>query len=307
MNPVPRLTVLFFLAILADSLLSAPDANAIMERSDVVGKVVGSAADLTMTLTNATGQERVRQLISLTHLQANGRGNQRLLRFTHPADIKGTVTLLIEHRGSEDDMWIYLPAMKKVRRLVATNKRDSFVGSDLSFGDIIGHPPADWHHAWVREESLDGTLCDVIESTPKSDAVRSNTGYGKLLSWIARVSHLSLRTDYWDESGVLLKTIRASNVRQVDAVSDKWQFMRLEGVNHQTKHRTLLVFNRFEVRSDLPEAAFLIGDRACLEYLSPRCQIYKHPRFPVFQKYWPHSQNFNEIGHIIFVKVISTK
>ncbi|CAK0768487.1 hypothetical protein CCP4SC76_5060002 [Gammaproteobacteria bacterium] len=130
------------------------------------------------------------------------------------------------------------------------------MGSDLSFGDIMGHPPENWRHAMVRDETLDGTPCDVIESTPNSDAVRSNTGYGKRLSWIARNSRLALRTDYWDESGALLKTIRSSEVRQIDAAANKWQFMRVEGLNHQTKHHTLLVFNHYEKRPDIPETAF---------------------------------------------------
>ena len=70
-----------------------------------------------------------------------------------------------------------LPALKKVRRLVASNKKDSFVGTDLSYGDIIGHKVQEWHHVLVKEETIDGQACYVVESTPHSDAVQEQSGY----------------------------------------------------------------------------------------------------------------------------------
>lgn len=88
---------------------------------------------------------------------------------------------MIEQSDADDDMWIYLPALKKTRRLVSDNKRDSFVGSDLTFGDLIGHKPADWTSTLLREETLDGKAVYVIESLPKDEAVKSQTGYSKRL------------------------------------------------------------------------------------------------------------------------------
>ena len=153
-------------------------------------------------------------------------------------------------------MWIYLPALKKVRRLVADNKRDSFVGSDLTFGDLIGHKPADWSHTLVREEVLDGKAVWVIESVPKDDRTKSQTGYVKRLLWIDRQSCLPLKTDYWDETGAPLKTIRASEVISADAAAGKWQFLHVEAINRQSGHGTVLHFDRYQANQHLADDLF---------------------------------------------------
>ena len=121
----------------------------------------------TLGLTNKAGKQRVRKTIGTSKLQGNGIDNMRMTRFLEPADVKGTVSLLIEHSEKDDDIWIYLPSVKKVRRLVSSNKRDSFVGTDFSYGDIIGHKVNEWTHTLVKEEAVDGKPCYVIESVPK--------------------------------------------------------------------------------------------------------------------------------------------
>ncbi|PYM03363.1 MAG: RND transporter, partial [Candidatus Rokuibacteriota bacterium] len=123
-----------------------PTAKEIMEKNFVVSKFVDSTSDATFTLINKTGQERVRKTFGTSKLQPNGIDNRRMVRFLSPPDVKGTVTLLVEHSDTDDDIWIYLPALKKVRRLVASNKKDSFVGTDFSYGDVIGHKVEEWGH-----------------------------------------------------------------------------------------------------------------------------------------------------------------
>ena len=104
----------------------------IMEKNFYAGKVPHLLNESTMTLTNERGQQRVRKMRSASVLQANGIDTRLLIRFLFPGDVQGTGYLQIQHHEGDDDMWIYLPALKKVRRLVANNKKDSFVGSDFS-------------------------------------------------------------------------------------------------------------------------------------------------------------------------------
>src|SRR5262249_40309275 len=108
----------------------APDPVAIMSRNFMVNRVPDSEQQTTITLINRGGQQRVRRLVGWTKLQANGVDNRRLVRYEAPADIAGTATLLVEHSDRDDDIWIYLPAVRKVRRLVASNKKESFGGTD---------------------------------------------------------------------------------------------------------------------------------------------------------------------------------
>lgn len=107
----------------------------IVQKSLAINKVLDSMSDATFTLVNNSNQERVRKTFVVTKLQTNGEDNMRMTRFMVPADVKGTVSLLVEHSVTDDDIWIYLPALKKVRRLVSSNKKDSFVGTDFSYGD----------------------------------------------------------------------------------------------------------------------------------------------------------------------------
>ena len=232
------------------------DVQQIMVRSDASNKVMDAKADITMTLENEDNQQRVRKLTTLTKLKSDGISNQRVLRFQAPADIKGTVTLLIEQTDKDDDMWIYLPSLKKTRRLVSDNKRDSFVGSDLTFGDLIGHKPSEWISTLQKEETLDNKPVYVIESLPKDESVKSHTGYSKRLIWVDKQSSIALKTDYWDETGQLLKTIQVSDVRLVDDDRAKWQFMDLNAQNHQTHHKTVLHFDDYKVNQNLADNLF---------------------------------------------------
>ena len=236
----------------ADSL----SASQIMERSDISAKVADATSEMTMTLTNSAGDQRVRKLVMMTKLKPNEIDNMRVLRFLSPADIRGTVTLLVEKSGQDDDMWIYLPALKKVRRLVSDNKRDSFVGSDMTFGDIIGHKPSEWNHTLIRPDTLDGKPVYVIESAPKDAQVKSRTGYSKRQSWIDQQNFVSLKTDYWDDVGKPLKSIHVSDVREADASRKKWQFMHVEATNQQSGHKTVLHFDSYRANQGITEDTF---------------------------------------------------
>ncbi|MBI3625094.1 MAG: outer membrane lipoprotein-sorting protein [Candidatus Rokubacteria bacterium] len=231
-------------------------AAEIMQTNFVVTKVLDSVSRATLTLINKNGQERVRTVFGTTKLQPNGTDNMRMTRFLSPPDIKGTVTLLIEHSDRDDDIWIYLPALKKVRRLVASNKKDSFVGTDFSYGDVIGHKVEEWQHRLLREELLDGQPCYVIESLPRTDAVKSNSGYSKRQSWIRKDNDVTVKAEFWDLAGQPLKTLTAADVQLVDPARRKWQPMRLEMSHLQTGHRTIIQFENFKANQQIKDDFF---------------------------------------------------
>ena len=231
-------------------------AAEIMQRNFVVTNVLDSVSHATMTLINKNGQERVRTVFGTTKLQPNGTDNMRMTRFLSPPDIKGTVTLLIEHSDRDDDIWIYLPALKKVRRLVASNKKDGFVGTDFSYGDVIGHKVDEWQHRLLREEALNGQPCYVIESLPGTDSVKSNSGYSKRQSWIRQDNDVTIKAEFWDLAGQPLKTLTAADVQLVDSARRKWQPMRLEMGNTQTGHRTIIQFENFKANQQIKDDFF---------------------------------------------------
>jgi outer membrane lipoprotein-sorting protein len=170
--------------------------------------------------------------------------------------VHGTKTLLIEHSTADDDMWIYLPAMKKVRRLVASNKKDSFVGTDFSYGDVIGHKVEDWNHKTLRQEKVDGRDCYVVESTPKRSEVTDNTGYSKRISWIDTESYVAVRGEIYDQNGELLKRQTAQDVERVDPKNNRYQPMKLVSENVQTGHKTIIEFKHFKANVGVGDEVF---------------------------------------------------
>jgi hydrophobe/amphiphile efflux-3 (HAE3) family protein len=231
------------------------DATKMMADSLIATKPLRSKSEGRFVLTNKEGQKRVRETDSVTELKADGVHNRRVVRFGSPADIKGTAVLTIENDG-DDDIWVYLPAMKKVRRLAASNKKDAFVGTDFSYGDVLGHRVEDWNQKFVRKEMLDGKPVVVIESTPKTPTVAANSGYSKRLSWLRAADAVDVKAEYYGPDGKLLKVYTASDIRLVDPKNKRYQPMRQLMTNVSTGHSTLIEYDEYSTDIDIPETQF---------------------------------------------------
>ncbi len=264
-NLAPSLLAILTLAIGLSS--QPPQAQAeeldiplIMERNFIVSKVLDSNSDATFTLINKSGQERVRKVFGTTKLEDNGIDSMRMTRFMSPPDVKGTVSLLIEHADRDDDIWVYLPELKKVRRLVSSNKKDSFLGTDFSYADVIGYKVEEWNYKLLKEDVLDAQPCYVVEATPKTETVKSNTGYSKRISWIRKDNKMTVKAEFWDETGQMLKTSTFTDIQLVDQKRDNWQAMRLETSNVQTGHRTIIRFENFKVNQQVKNEYFTVSN-----------------------------------------------
>jgi hypothetical protein len=233
--------------------LSAKD---IMTKNFFVNRVKDSKSESSMTLINEAGQKRERKSTGVSKLQKNGVDNMRLIKFLSPADVKGTSNLMVEHSEGDDDIWIYLPALKKVRRLVSSNKGDSFVGSDFSYADVIGYKVQDFEHKITGSENVDGVDCYVIESIPVSDKVKQDNGLSKRKGWIRKDNFVTIKGEIYDLSGQLYKTFRASDIQQVDKENNKWQPMTLEMTNVQVNHKTIVNFSNYKVNIGVDEGYF---------------------------------------------------
>jgi hypothetical protein len=246
------LTAAFLASVLPAPAYAESTALDVMTKNFFVGKVTGSVQEITMELVTAAGQRRVRKTSGYTKLQKNGRDSTRVVRFLSPPDVKNTANLMVEHADADDDIWIYLPALKKVRRIVASNKKDSFVGTDFSYGDVIGHKVQEWNHKLLKSSAE----VYLVESTPKTDTVKSSSGYSKVLYTIRADNFVTTKAEYWDVGGKPLKTITYDDIKQVDPAKGKWQAMRLEAKNLQTGHRTIISFDSFKLDPEVKEELF---------------------------------------------------
>jgi hypothetical protein len=234
-------------------------AHDLMEKNFFVSKIKALKSSATMLLVNDKGQTRERKNVTFSVLQPNGMDSKLLVKFTTPADIKGTTFLQIEHIDADDDEWIYLPALGKSRRLVANNKKDSFVGSDFSYGDI-SLPRVDlYEHRLLGSETIDGQDCYKIESTPKADITKINSGYSRKVTWLRKDNDVETKVEYYDLTGRLLKTQHVSQPKLLEPDKQRWLALHREMINEQTGHKTVLNFD--EVDSGVSNADELFTTR----------------------------------------------
>jgi hypothetical protein len=235
--------VSLFLALatlLGPGAVRALTADEIMQKNFFASKPRQLLKEVTMTLVNERGETRQRKIVALTSLQPNGVDSNMLVRFLAPADVKGTSFLQIEHSEADDDQWIYLPALHKSRRLVSSNRKDSFIGSDFAYGDVLPPRVPLYQHTLLREESVDALPCYVVESVPASEQVKRDYGYARKVNWIAKDSFHEVKTEYYDLSGRLLKTQLVRGIELVDPEAGRWAPKYKEMVNHQTRHKTMV-------------------------------------------------------------------
>lgn len=234
----------------------APDATTVMQRSYEASLYNSSRQSATFVLAGSDGKRFERKATGYSKLAEDGIHSSRLTRFLSPANISGTAVLSVENSDREDDVWVYLPALHKVRRLAAGEKRDAFVGTDFSHGDVIGYRVADWTHTLVKNEVLDGVQTAVIDSVPRDETIKSSTGYSRRVSWVRLDNWVLVQGEFYDESGALLKRFAAHDLKLVDAAARRWQPMELTMKNVQTEHESTIRYQEFEVGIAVPANTF---------------------------------------------------
>ncbi len=248
MKPLTRRLFLLLLAVgpaIAQSAEPPSDPAALIERSRQAFLLAGASIDYRFDLVSASGSKRLRRVSSLIRTDSKG-DSTRLARYEFPEDARGLATLLVEHRDRDNELCVYVPAIRKTRRLVADNERDSFLGTVLSNGDVLGYKTAKWTHVANGEEVIDSKPCWRVVSTPSSDAVKRNSGYSKRETWIAQDTLVQLQMSAWDEAGRPLKIIHYRDLKPVAEQAGKWLPYLIEADNPAGGGSTLIAVERFE-------------------------------------------------------------
>lgn len=252
MTPMLRSLSVFLALVLvaaASARAADPSGAEIVKRSLNAFYYAGSdmRARVTMKLINPQGQVRNRDMTML-RLNTGKSGDQRYYIYFHaPADVKGTAFLVWKYPAKEDDRWIYVPALKLVKRIAADDKRSSFVGSDFTYEDVSGRDLEDETHALVRSEELGGRPVYVVESTPKA------AEYARRISWIDRERWLPLKEEYQDGRGGVMRVFTADKVEQT---GQYWTVTARSMKNLQSGHRTEVLFQEIAYDVGLREDVF---------------------------------------------------
>ena len=155
-----------------------------------------------MILKNRQGEESTRYL-RFRVLEVNGDGDKNLTIFDRPRDIKKTAFLNFTHARANDDQWLYLPALKRVKRISSSNKSGPFVGSEFAYEDITSQEVEKYTYKWIRDEEYQGQKSFVFERYP----AYKNSGYTRQVVWIDQQNYRTLKVDFYDRKNVLLKTL----------------------------------------------------------------------------------------------------
>ena len=210
---------------------------------------VDFTANMVMTLKNRSG-ETSRRLIRIRTLEVEGDGDKSLSIFDEPADVKGTKMLTYSHGLEPDDQWLYLPALKRVKRISSRNKSGPFMGSTFAFEDLGSQEVEKYTYNYLRDEACGELLCHVIERFPAYEF----SGYTRQVVWLDTEAYRVFRVEYYDRKQALLKTLTTGDFQQF--LGHYWRPGRMEMVNHQSGKSTLLEWTDYEFGSGLTEADF---------------------------------------------------
>ncbi|MEW6776690.1 MAG: outer membrane lipoprotein-sorting protein [Bdellovibrionota bacterium] len=224
----------------------------LMRQVDKANRTKDSRRTLTMTLMNANGSKRERKVVSMRK-QVDENNDKVLAQFESPGDVAGTGLLTIEHDDRDDDQWLYLPALKKTRRISATDKTDSFMGTDFTYEDMSSLKLDEYEYKKLGTKTVDGVECAEIEMIPNNEKRKKESGYSKSISLVDPKRYVVLQTDYFNLKDEQTKTLRSSNINQYGGIHMP---DHMEMVTHKTGHKTLLEFTNTEIDVGLKDDLF---------------------------------------------------
>jgi outer membrane lipoprotein-sorting protein len=206
-------------------------------------------ANMIMTLKNKSGQTSTR-FIRIRTLEVEGDGDKSLSIFDEPADVKGTAMLTYTHGLKPDDQWLYLPALKRVKRISSRNKSGPFMGSTFAFEDLGSQEVEKYTYNYLREEACGEWTCHVLERFPAYE----HSGYTRQVVWLDNEAYRVVKTEYYDRKKALLKTLTTDDFEQY--LGHYWRPGIMNMENHQTGKSTLLEWDDYQFKTGLSERDF---------------------------------------------------
>ncbi len=242
------------IAIATLVIVAGFSANAQLTGTQIIEKAYDRATGddqtsmLTMTLTNKQGKQRIRKIKQFT--KDLGDVEKSIMFFQSPADVKNTSFMSWSYDSDKsDDQWIYLPALKKTKRISSDSKSDYFMGSDFTYDDLGDRKLNADKHKLLKEETINGKACYVVESISKDEDYM----YTKTITWINKANFIGVKKQFFDEDEELLKVL---TIKKYVKISGFWVITNSEMKNVQKNHKTSMVLSNVQVNTGLSAAKF---------------------------------------------------
>ena len=210
-------------------------------------------ADMQMILRNRQGDESTRE-IRVWGLEVKNDGDKGLSIFDEPADVKGTAMLTYSHKTEPDDQWLFLPALKRVKRIASRNKSGPYMGSEFAYEDLGSQEIEKYTYKYLRDENYDGMDCFVIERDP----VDKYSGYKRQVVWIDKQEYRPLKIEFYDRKNALLKTLINTGYKKY--LENHWRPDEMFMENHQTGKTTKIIWRNYRFRTGLSDDDFQVND-----------------------------------------------
>ena len=205
-------------------------------------------AELNMILVNKFDDERERELKQFN--RDFGEVEKKIMFFTSPQDIRGTSFMNWSYEDERaDSQWIYLPALRKIKRISSENKSDYFMGSDFTYDDLGERKVDEDTHKLIGDEKVNGKECYIVENIPKEEDYM----YSKTITWVSKENWIGLKKEFYDNDGELLKTLTVKDYEIIDGILT---ITHSEMYNKQKDHKTILKLDEVEYNTGISEDKF---------------------------------------------------
>ena len=208
-----------------------------------------STASMKMILINQLGDTSKRDL-TIKSFEVPDDGDKSLSIFNNPRDIKGTALLSFAHPLTPNEQWLYLPVLKRVKRIASANKSGPFMGSEFAFEDFTSFEVEKYEYEYLRDEACNKQHCFVNKRIPKYEY----SGYSYVISWLDKEKYRVQKIEFYDRKKQLLKTLSFSDYQLY--LGKHWRALRYEMINHQTGKSTHLVWSQYQLDAGLTEKDF---------------------------------------------------
>jgi len=205
--------------------------------------------EMHMSLHNKQGQNSTRAM-KMKSFEILDDGDKSLIIFNDPRDVKGTAFLSFTHSTQADDQWLYLPALKRVKRISSKNKSGPFMGSEFAYEDMTSQEPDRYTYKWLRDEKLGEHDCFVVERYP----TYKHSGYTRQIVWVDKTMWQPRQVEYYDRKNSLLKILTFLGYQQY--IDQFWRADVLEMKNQQNGKSTDLTWTNYQFKTGLTERDF---------------------------------------------------
>jgi len=254
------LSILFTLSLFMPLAAAAddPKAREVMTKVDERDDGDNATSDMEMILTDKKGKKRIRKIKTFT--KDKGKDTQQIMFFLKPADVKNTGFLTYDYDDPDrdDDQWLYLPALKKTKRIATSDKSGSFMGSDFSYADMTSRDLEDYDFKLLKETEVKGAKTWLIESVPRSKEVIDEIGYTKSLLFVRQDNYVVIRAIYFVKEGKKLKYFEIKKLERIDNIWVGTELQMTTKKGKKTLHKTVLRFHNMKFNQNLDESIFSV-------------------------------------------------